>query len=324
MTDPTDPVDLSAAASARDAFLWDPKAPAVDDVVALQRTLASLSAARNPADPPRVVRKPRARQLSIVASLAVAASVAASVAVFVTVRAPDDVVVISDDGARRTVAVGERIDATTAGTTVELGEHGVLTLAAGTQLSVVKNARSAQELSLERGSLSAIVLAPPRFFTVRTQAARAVDMGCAYELAVDDEGTTTLMVTSGFVALEDVAANDGALLDVLVPAGASARARVNARPSLPFRSDATQALRAIVDAAALDVDALLVNVDARDAITLWYALDRVDDTDRARVLERLLALSPPPSSIDVAALRSRDVDALYAWLDVIDDALPAR
>src|SRR5688572_28931771 len=120
---------------ARDAFLWDPKAKPVDDVVALDRALAPLSAERNPAEPPRVIRKPRARQLSIGVSLAIAASVA----LFVSVRAPDDVVVIDDDGARRRVAVGERITARDEASTVELGAHGMLTLAPGSQLSVVKN-----------------------------------------------------------------------------------------------------------------------------------------------------------------------------------------
>lgn len=303
---------------ARDAFLLDPKAPPVDDVVALQRALAPLSAERNPAEPPRVVRKPRARQISIAVSLALAASIA----VFVSVGAPDDIIVTGErkPGERRTVAVGDHINVREGEATVDLGAHGVLTLAPDSQLYVVKSTRFGQELELERGSLSAVVVAPPRFFTISTRAARAVDMGCAYQLSVDDDGTTTLAVTSGFVALEALS-HEGDAIDVLVPAGASARALPGARPGLPFRSGATPALRAIVDAPALDVDALLASADARDAITLWYAMDRVSKTERARVLERLLALSPPPTTVDVAAVRSGDVDAMYAWLDAIDDAL---
>ena len=46
------------------------------------------------------------------------------------------------------------------------------------------------------------VVAPPRVLVVETPAADAVDLGCAYALEVEADGSTRLSVTSGQVALE--------------------------------------------------------------------------------------------------------------------------
>lgn len=332
--DPNDPNDPRTG-----DYLWDPKAPAVDDVAALERKLAPLSAANNPSAAPSLERvdvrpgtRPRARALSIGASIAASLAVAAAVALVVRARAPEDVVLVDgvDGSARRALKVGERFSSGEREAVIELGDHGMVTLAPGSVLSVQRNERAGQELALDKGALSAVVVAPPRFFTVTTPSTRAVDMGCAYDLVVDDAGATTLTVTSGFVALEldedRDRDRDRQELNVLVPAGASARALPGKPPGLPFRSDAPDELRAVLDAHAhgtLDVDALLSLVDARDAITLWYAMRRIEGQQQERVRERLIQIAPPSSpDATVESIRAGDVNALYAWLDEIERALP--
>ena len=41
-------------------------------------------------------------------------------------------------------------------------------------------------MALDQGTIHARIWAPPKFFYVNTQAAVAVDLGCAYTLHVDD------------------------------------------------------------------------------------------------------------------------------------------
>jgi hypothetical protein len=106
-------------------------------------------------------------------------------------------------------------------------------------------------LSLERGSIRATIFAPPRVFFVNTPSATAVDLGCAFSLAIDERGDTTLHVTSGWVALEDDRRQ------VFVPAGASAVTRAGSGPGTPYFDDAPPELVRALDrrrgvSAALD------------------------------------------------------------------------
>jgi len=64
-------------------------------------------------------------------------------------------------------------------------------------------------------------------FFVDTRAATAVDMGCSYELEVDDSGEGLLAVKGGWVEL------DGDAHDAQVPAGAVCRIRRGQGPGTP-------------------------------------------------------------------------------------------
>ncbi len=57
-------------------------------------------------------------------------------------------------------------------------------------------------LTVQQGSLHAVVAAPPRLFVVETPSARATDLGCAYVLDVDTTGSSRLSVTAGWVELK--------------------------------------------------------------------------------------------------------------------------
>ncbi len=58
-----------------------------------------------------------------------------------------------------------------------------------------------RRMALDRGSMHARVLAPPRLLVVETPTATAIDLGCEYELAVAEDGSGLLRVRSGRVAL---------------------------------------------------------------------------------------------------------------------------
>src|SRR5262249_39232820 len=150
---------------------------------------------------------------------------------------------------------------------------------------------------------------------VETASARAVDLGCAYTLSVDAAGTGRLEVTSGWVALESSA---GA---VYVPRGAEAALRAGAGPGTPVFTDAspqTRELVARIDASlakqALDEEALAELLGAarlRDTLSLYNLLMRVAEPERARVLDRMLALGAPvPHDLSRAALLAADAATL--------------
>ena len=172
-------------------------------------------------------------------------------------------------------------------------------------------------LDLERGAISARVNAPPRLFVVGTPAATAVDLGCAYTLAVDEAGAATLSVSSGWVSLEDRGRAS------LVPAGASCRTRPGAGPGTPSFDDAPAALREAL--ARFDFDAggpaavrvVLQAARRRDSLTVWHLLSRVDEGTRRAVYARLRELDPPPTGVGEPDVLRLDPPALYRWREQI-------
>lgn len=172
---------------------------------------------------------------------------------------------------------------------------------------------SAFRLALERGTISAVISAPPRMFIVDTPATPVIDLGCAYTVTVAPDGATELRMTSGWAALEWQGA------DTLVPAGAVARTRKGQRPGLPYFEDAPAAWQQVVneiDASGLtDQRLALVLRDARvrDTLTLWHLLTRTDRDQRVRVYDRMQALVPAPATVTRDDVLRLDAEALRTW-----------
>ena len=61
------------------------------------------------------------------------------------------------------------------------------------------------------------------------------------------------------------------------------------------------------------LDAVLSGARARDTLTLWHLLSRVQVDDRARVYEQLAALSPPPAGVTRDGIAGLDRPMLDAW-----------
>src|SRR5262245_9335468 len=71
---------------------------------------------------------------------------------------------------------------------LEVPGFGDVTLEPHGCIRRVRGKGEERRLELERGTLHASILAPPRLFIVGTSVGSAVDLGCAYTLAVDDSG----------------------------------------------------------------------------------------------------------------------------------------
>jgi hypothetical protein len=179
-----------------------------------------------------------------------------------------------------------------------------------------------RRLTVQHGTLHAVIAAPPRLFVVQTPAARATDLGCAYVLDVDSTGASRLRVTTGWVELK----GGGAVS--LVPAGLVAEVAVGGRPGTPYSRDfppaARDALHRVDDGTAsladLDLvfDALRVpprdvTLRKRSGITLWHLLQRVGPVPRARVYSRLAQLSAPPEGVTREGILALDRRMLERW-----------
>src|SRR5207302_146939 len=129
--------------------------------------------------------------------------------------------------------------------------------------------------------------APRGLFFVDTPAGTAVDLGCAYTVAVDSGGNGRIRVTGGYVEF------DWGGRRSIVPLGFRADTRQGFGPGTPYAEDASQALRQAV--AAFDfanggptaVRRALAAARSEDAVAVWHLLERVDPSLRRAVYDRL-------------------------------------
>ncbi|HEY2961900.1 MAG TPA: zf-HC2 domain-containing protein [Pyrinomonadaceae bacterium] len=204
---------------------------------------------------------------------------------------------------------------------IAVSSIGKVDIDENTRVRLLETAPTEHRLELARGKMSAMIWAPPRLFFVDTPSAVAADLGCAYTLEVDDHGAGLLRVTSGRVALE--------LRDreSMVPAGAACETRPGVGPGTPYFEDALASFRGALETVDFEHDAvarsqaldlMLSQARARDTLTLWHLLARVDGEDRVRVYEKISAFVPPPAGVTREGVLRLDQGMLGRWKDALE------
>jgi hypothetical protein len=197
---------------------------------------------------------------------------------------------------------------------------GEVTIDTNTRVRLVATRDGHHRLALDRGTLHALISAPPGQFVVNTPSATATDLGCAYTLHVDEDGAGYLTVTSGWVALALHARES------LVPVGASCRTDAKRGPGTPSYDDADPELKRALDVfdAADDAAArsqalqlVLAHAGPGDAMTLWHLISRVDAPDRPAVVDALAEYLAMPDGITGDAILALDPAALDRWWNAL-------
>lgn len=194
---------------------------------------------------------------------------------------------------------------------VTVGAIGEVDVEPNSRLRLVKASATEHRLELARGTMSALIWAPPRLFFVETPSATAIDLGCAYTLTVDDRGDGTLVVTSGYVALEHQGHES------IIPAGLMCLTRPGAGPGTPFSTEAPAEFRTALgrfdagDPAALA--AVVASAGPADTVTLWHLLARAPTAARGAVFDKLAALQPPPADVTREGIVAGDPAMRDRW-----------
>lgn len=199
---------------------------------------------------------------------------------------------------------------------VSVASIGEVRLEPNSRLRLVQTSATDHRVELARGTLHALIWAPPRLFFVETPGATAVDLGCAYTLTVDREGGGVLEVTSGYVALEHQGRES------IIRSGFKCLTRARQGPGTPFAADAPEPLQAALarldfsrNAGAAALATVLEHARADDAITLWHLLTRPDPAQRARVFDALAKFQPPPAGVTREGIGAGDAAMRRAWAD---------
>jgi hypothetical protein len=200
---------------------------------------------------------------------------------------------------------------------ITLDETGRVEVDPGSRLRLVTNGPGRKRLSLERGTIHAVIWAPPGEFVVDTPSAVAVDLGCVYTLHVDDSGAGLLRTTMGWVGFK----LNGH--ESFIPAGAVCKTRPKIGPGTPYMEDASASFQDALSRFDFDsitpaernalLGILLVDARKNDALTLWHLLARVSDAERPGVYDRLASLAPPPVGVTREGILRLDRAMLDAW-----------
>ncbi|MEZ4299219.1 MAG: FecR domain-containing protein [Polyangiaceae bacterium] len=209
----------------------------------------------------------------------------------------------------------ETPESTTA--TLRVADIGAITLHPGSRLRIVRTGPTEHRMELVRGSLHAKVKAPPRLFVIDTRAAAAVDLGCEYDLRIDDQGRTDLHVLTGAVSLE------GKGRSAFAPQRTRVVADPERGPGLVLADTASFALQSAAarfESGALGaLDALLRAATRTDSVTLWNLLPTGSKGVREKVIARIDQLALRARTIPRDRLLAGDPDTLEAFRTDLED-----
>ena len=200
---------------------------------------------------------------------------------------------------------------------ITVSDVGQVDIDPQTRLRLAESRSARTRLDLERGTIHAMIWAPPGEFMVDTPSALAVDLGCAYTLQVDDSGAGLLRTRMGWVGFR----LNGR--DAFIPAGAVGETRRGIGPGTPYFEDASAEFRAALrefDFAKLSeqerssqLTIVLEQARKRDALTLWHLLSRASVADRGRVFDRLNEFVPAPTAVTRDGIERGEHAMLDAW-----------
>ena len=205
---------------------------------------------------------------------------------------------------------------------VAVAEIGEIYVDPGSRVRLIETGSNRERIALELGTIHAAIWAPPGKFVVDTPSATAVDLGCAYTLQVNEDGSGLLRTTLGWVGFHK---GDH---DSFIPAGAMCMTRPVQGPGTPFFEDAPDKLRIALhkfdfesqSAASREqtLREIIAQTRPRDAFTLWHLLFRVPAQERPVVYDRLASLVPPPAGVTREGTIGLNPRMMDAWWNAFD------
>jgi hypothetical protein len=221
-------------------------------------------------------------------------------------------------GEKSTLRIGQTLETDgESRASITVSKVGQVDIDPQTRLRLAESRSSRTRMELERGTIHAMIWAPPGEFLVDTPSALAVDLGCAYTLQVDDSGAGILRTRMGWVGFR----LNGR--EAFIPAGAVGETRPGIGPGTPYFEDASAEFRMALrqfDFAKLSEEErsaqlTIVLEEARkeDALTLWHLLSRARVADRGSVFDRLNALVVAPGGVTREGIERGEHAMLDAW-----------
>jgi len=225
---------------------------------------------------------------------------------------------IAQPGETDTLRIGQTLETDQdSRASIAVSDVGQVDIDPQTRLTLAESRTARTKLELERGTIHAMIWAPPGQFLVDTPSALAVDLGCAYTLQVDENGAGLLRTRMGWVGFR----LNGR--DAFIPAGAVGETRKDIGPGTHYLEDTSPEFRAALrefdfsklneEQRSTQLTIILADARKKDALTLWHLLARASVTDRGRVFDALNAAVPAPAGVTREGIARGEQAMLDAW-----------
>jgi hypothetical protein len=197
---------------------------------------------------------------------------------------------------------------------VNVARIGTMRIDVGSRLSLRSTQGTRHRLAMEAGRVSVRVWAPPGSLAIQTPAGEVIDLGCEFDLEVDDV-SARVSVRSGWVQLAN------GVEETLIPAGASGEMSGNRAPGVPVFDSANAEFREAVRRYELTgaegaVDAVVTHASSRDVLTLLTLVAR-GGAGIDRIASRAAELWPLPADVTVSGIMRGDRNGLMRWRDTL-------
>lgn len=309
--------------------LWNPEAPADDDLARIQRLLGryGVRARELPLPAIDVHRGPRALPWVLAAGIALALLGGGYKYRLAWTPGSTWSVLLSEghEVEKETrLAPGQSLStARKESATIAVARIGRITLSPDSSLRLVETETGKHRVALEHGHMRARIWAPPGYFAVRADLGEVVDLGCDFDLWKDRNGSGRVFVRHGWVSYRI------GTEDILVPGG-YALSFADGQAQTPLRTDApagfvraVHALEAAISSKSPGIDEAAQRVAEtardKDAFTLLSMLTRWPSLARTMLYPRLgEALGVREDSAGHRrAWEAGDQHAINAWWEKI-------
>jgi hypothetical protein len=196
---------------------------------------------------------------------------------------------------------------------LKAGMIGNVDVKSGSEIRLVETDEKEYKLYLKVGKISAKTWASPNIFKVETPTGEATDLGCAFTLEVDKDGSSLLHVTKGWAALKS--GKDKSIL----PAGTSCSTRKNIGSGTPYSDSASIDFKTALKQLDFEnggeeaLKAAVASAKSQDAFSLWYLLNKVKPGEKKIIYDRLAEFVPPPENVTLNGIMDGNTEMFLSW-----------
>ena len=259
-----------------DNYLWDRTRTPDPELVRLEQQLGKY----------KFQPAPRKRSFPVWIPLALAASIAA-LTIWQLRSQPLSNWTIADQpiALNKTIHIDRE-------TLLHVASIGRLRFAPGAKFKVTRSEPGHQHMDLLEGKFESLIIAAPHVFQVNTLPAKLDDLGCAYEVSVNQAGSGRVAVTSGWLHVNAKGEES------LVRQGYEVALAKGKPPSIPRRVE---------------------QHDDNDPLTLLHQLWRAPTPlDRAKAFDQLASQFPPPPGVTRQRALNGDRSIVKDYWPVLD------
>jgi hypothetical protein len=193
---------------------------------------------------------------------------------------------------------------------LKAGLIGEVDILPNSRIQLLETRPDKHRINLSYGKINAAIWAPPGVFFVEIPSATVIDMGCMYNLDVNPDGSGTLKVTSGCVAIKS------GNVESIVPANAVCKTEKSFPPGTPVLDDAPIIFKDAVNEfdfgkeRDVALNTILNEAGKEDLLTLWHILSRAGNEEKEKVFNRIKELSAVPESITADGIINGNKDMM--------------